>query len=81
MPQVPANILLVKNLSVIGLYLGGYLKFAPEVLKQSLATLLEWYESGGLHPHISHVLPFADLPKALDLLRSRASSGKVVLTL
>ncbi len=80
-PQVPANILLVKNLSVIGLYWGGYLKFAPEVLKQSLETLLRGYEAGGLHPHISHTLPFAELPKALDLLRSRASSGKVVLTL
>ena len=78
-PQVPANILLVKNLSVIGLYWGGYLKFAPVVLKQSLATLLQWYDDGDLHPHISHTLPFAELPQALELLRSRAASGKIVL--
>ena len=79
-PQIQANLLLVKNLSVIGLYWGGYLKFRPEILKQSLLTLLEWYEEGGLKPHISHSLPFAELPKALDLLHSRASSGKIVLT-
>lgn len=35
-PQIPANLLLVKNLSVMGLYWGGYLKFAPQVLTQSL---------------------------------------------
>lgn len=78
-PQVPANLLLVKNLSVMGLYWGGYLKFAPQVLTDSLSTLLGWYETGGLRPHISHVLPFDDLPKALDLLRDRKSTGKVVV--
>lgn len=80
-PQVAANLLLVKNLSVMGLYWGGYLKFRPKVLTDSLATLLHWYAEGGLRPHISHRLPFHDLPKALDLLRDRKSTGKVVITL
>ena len=78
-PQVPANLLLVKNLSVMGLYWGGYLKFAPQVLTGSLATLLGWYEAGGLRPHISHTLPFDALPQALELLRDRKSTGKVVV--
>jgi NADPH2:quinone reductase len=51
------------------------------VLTQSLATLLGWYATGGLRPHISHSLPFTDLPRALDLLRDRKSTGKVVITL
>lgn len=80
-PQIPANLLLVKNLTVIGLYWGGYLKFRPQVLRDSLATLFGWYEAGGLRPHISHVLPFQDFPKGLALLQSRASTGKVVITL
>jgi NADPH2:quinone reductase len=80
-PQVPANLLLVKNLSVIGLYWGGYLKFRPQVLRDSLSTLFGWFEAGGLRPHISHILPFEDFPKGLDLLKSRASTGKVVITL
>jgi NADPH2:quinone reductase len=50
-------------------------------LRDSLATLFGWYESGGLRPHISHVLPFQDFPKGLALLQSRASTGKVVITL
>jgi NADPH:quinone reductase len=78
-PQVPANLLLVKNLSVMGLYWGGYLKFAPHILTDSLSTLLGWYAQGGLRPHISHSLPFNDLPHALDLLRDRKSTGKVVI--
>lgn len=80
-PQVPANLLLVKNLSVMGLYWGGYLKFAPQVLTGSLQTLLGWYQTGGLRPHISHVLPFDQLPKGLALLKDRKSTGKIVITL
>ncbi len=80
-PQIPANILLVKNLDVIGYYWGGYLKFAPEVLHDSLDTLLEWYAAGELHPHISHTLPLEQANKALELLRSRKSTGKVVVTI
>ena len=29
-PQIPANHLLVKNISVMGLYWGGYLAFRPD---------------------------------------------------
>lgn len=79
-PQVPANLLLVKNLSVMGLYWGGYLKFAPHVLTGSLATLLGWFRAGGLRPHVSHILPFDQFPQAADLLRDRRSTGKVVVT-
>jgi NADPH:quinone reductase len=78
-PQVPANRLLVKNLSVMGLYWGGYLSFAPHILTQSLRTLFGWYAEGSLRPHISHVLPFQHYPDGLDLLRSRQATGKIVI--
>ena len=80
-PQIKANHLLVKNISVIGFWWGGYLNFAPKRLTDSLATLLSWYAAGDLHPHISHILPMEDLPKGLELLRSRAATGKVVIQL
>lgn len=79
-PQIPANILLVKNIEVIGYYWGGYLKFAPDVLHVSLDTLLSWYAAGELHPHISHTLPLERAGEALELLRTRKSTGKVVVT-
>lgn len=80
-PQIPANHLLVKNLSVIGLYWGGYLKFRPAVVTDSLRTLFGWYDAGRIRPHISHVLPLAQSREALDILRSRKSTGKVVVTM
>lgn len=79
-PQVPANHLLVKNLTVIGLYWGGYLKFAPQTLSRSMSTLFEWYRAGGLRPHISHTLPLDQAQTALNLLRDRKSTGKIIVT-
>lgn len=80
-PQIPANLLLVKNLTVIGLYFGGYLGFAPDRLAASLATLFGWYASGDLKPHISHILPFDRLHDGMDLLRHRKATGKIVITM
>ncbi len=79
-PQIPANHLLVKNRTVIGFYIGGYLKFRPEVMRQSFETLFGWYEQGRLKPHVSHVLPLDRVEEGMELLRSRASTGKVVIT-
>lgn len=80
-PQFPANILLVKNIDVIGLYWGGYAAFRPEVLTRSLRDLLDMYAQGRLHPHVSHSLPLDRVAEAMELLRSRTSTGKVVVTL
>ncbi len=79
-PQIPANHLLVKNLTVIGFYIGGYLKFSPDVVANSMTTLMEWYLDGRLKPHISNTLPLERAAEGLDLLRRRASTGKVVIT-
>lgn len=78
-PQIPANHLLVKNLSVLGIYWGGYMNFRPEIVTDSLATLFGWYTAGKLKPHISHVLPLERAEAALELLRSRKSTGKIVV--
>jgi NADPH2:quinone reductase len=79
-PQIPANILLVKNLTVIGLYWGAYYRFAPAVLAESFRHLLGWYEEGRIHPPVSEVLPLSEAETALDMLRARRATGKVVLT-
>ncbi len=80
-PQIPANILLVKNLTVIGLYWGGYLTFDPARLTDSLSTLLAWYSQGRIAPHISHVLPLDRVDEGFALLRDRKSTGKIVIDL
>ncbi len=78
-PQIPANILLVKNLTVLGFYWGGYATLRPSVLTDSFRVLFDWYTDGKLKPHVSHVLPLAEANAALDLLRSRRATGKVVV--
>lgn len=80
-PQVPANHLLVKNLTVMGLYWGGYMAFKPEVITDSLSTLFGWYADGRIKPHISYTLPLEQTGEAMELLRSRKSTGKVVVTM
>lgn len=78
-PQIPANHLLVKNLDVMGLYWGGYLRFNPEALHHSLEQVFGLYTQGGLKPHIGATYPFDALPAALDALKSRKSTGKLVI--
>lgn len=78
-PQIPANIILVKNITVIGFYWGGYLKFNTPALKQSMADLMQMYVDGHLRPEVRHVFPLAQSQDALDLLEQRKSTGKVVV--
>ncbi|SMX43204.1 NADPH:quinone oxidoreductase family protein [Maliponia aquimaris] len=80
-PQVKANHLLVKNLSVLGVYWGGYLAFRPKVLTDSLAQLMAWHAQGRIKPHVSHVLPLDQAAEGMELLRSRKSTGKVVIAI
>ena len=78
-PQIPANHLLVKNLTVIGFYWGGYTRVNPKVLTDSFRVLTDWYTQGKIHPHVSNVLPLEQANEALDLLRTRKATGKVVV--
>ena len=79
-PQIPANILLVKNLAVFGLYWGSYRKHQPDRLAAAFDEMFRWYREGRLKPHMSHRLDLAEAGRALALLRDRRSTGKVVLT-
>lgn len=78
-PQIPANHLLVKNLTVIGFYWGGYTRVNPKVLTDSFKVLTQWYVEGKIKPHVSNVLPLEQANEALDLLRTRKATGKVVV--
>jgi NADPH2:quinone reductase len=80
-PQIPANIALVKNLSIIGFYWGSYQSRKPELLQQSFAHLFRWFEEGKLKPHVSQRFDLKDVTNALELMHQRRSTGKVVLTM
>jgi NADPH:quinone reductase len=80
-PQIRANHLLVKNIEVIGVYFGGYSGFRPDLLSDSLSTLIGWHSDGRLHPRISHVLPRDQAQRGLDMLKDRTATGKIVVAL
>ena len=77
--QIPANIVLVKNIDVIGFYWGSYQAHKPELLRGSFTQLFRWFQEGKLRPHVSHRLPLDQAAEALTLLKQRRSTGKVVL--
>jgi NADPH2:quinone reductase len=79
-PQIPANIALVKNIDIIGFYWGSYHANKPQVPRESFQQLFRWFEEGKLHPHVSECMDLADAPRALQLLQQRKSMGKLVLT-
>ena len=78
-PQIPANHLLVKNLTVIGFYLGGLVNLRPELGRETFDLLMGWLAEGRITPHISHRLPLSEIHHGLELLRSRKATGKVIM--
>jgi len=79
-PELRANHLMVKNLTICGFYWGGYLRFAPDLLASSLGHVLGWLATGALSLRIGHRVPFEEADRGLDLLRTRKATGKVVVT-
>jgi NADPH2:quinone reductase len=79
-PQIPANILLVKNAAVLGFYWGSYRRHDPERLRAGFRELFAWHEAGRIRPHVSTTLPLAETARAIGLLASRRSIGKIVVT-
>lgn len=78
-PQIPANILLIKNISVLGVYLGGYSKFNSQVISNGIETLMNWFNQGRLRPLESKEIDLNFVADALKLLEERKAVGKVVI--
>jgi NADPH2:quinone reductase len=79
-PQIPANLLLVKNAAVVGFYWGSYRRHDPARVHAAFGELLRWHADGRIRPHISEVHPLGQAKSALERLLARQSTGKVVLT-
>jgi NADPH2:quinone reductase len=78
-PQVPANILLVKNVAALGFYFGSWRKYRPEAVVRGFDALARLYKAGHLKPRVSRSFDFAGFRDGLELVRDRKSTGKVVL--
>lgn len=78
-PAIPANLLLLKQASAIGVWWGEYVKRNPAGAARIFAGLLDMLGRGAIQPIVSSVRPMAQLPGALSELASRQSTGKLVV--
>ena len=78
-PQVPANLLLVKNVAVSGLFFGAHLQHDPNAVRASAEQLVRWWLLGEIKPHVGARLPLAQVNEAFALIEGRGTTGKVVL--
>ena len=77
--SVPANLILVKNISVIGVVWGAQAARDPVLVSRNLAELLRWWEAGRLKPLVAKTFPLAEAGAAMQALLSRRHAGKIVL--
>lgn len=86
-PQLPANILLLKNIAAMGIYWGTYLGWGrtppPDFarVRAAYAEMMQAWGAGRLRPRVDARLPLARAADALDRLAQRRAIGKVVLDL
>jgi NADPH2:quinone reductase len=78
-PSIAANRILLKNMSVTGVYWGGYLEHHPEYLREAQEALFKMYEAGQIKPVVSQTFALVDAVAALDALAARKTVGKAVL--
>lgn len=79
-PVIPANIVLVKNWTVHGLYWGSYRIHCPSVLEDSLRELLSWLTRSVISVHISHSYSLSEANLAFSAIKDRKVIGKVMIT-
>lgn len=79
-PEIKAGLVLVKNISVIGMQISDYRDRQPEKFRAVRQQLLDLCSAGKLKPHVMATFPLERYAEALALLRERKVIGKVVLT-
>jgi NADPH:quinone reductase len=78
-PQIAANLLLLKGASAVGVFWGEFAKREPERNRAMLTELFLWLGERKLRPHVSRAYPLAEAPQALEALLARKAVGKLVL--
>lgn len=78
-PEIKANYLLVKNISVSGIQISDYRERDPAWMRRVQGELFGLYLAGKLKPHICAQYPLSRFAKALERFGRRNVLGKMVL--
>lgn len=88
-PQIAANILLVKSISVLGFNFGTYLGWSPgdgrekheQRVRAAYEVIFGWCREGRLSPVLAETFPLERYVDAQEAVMSRRALGKVALKL
>ncbi|WP_373086191.1 NADPH:quinone oxidoreductase family protein [Sneathiella sp.] len=88
-PEIPANLLLLKNISVMGFNLGHFFGWSPggtrdqyvEIVDEILGGVLDLHSNGKINPEIGASYPLSQFNDALDAVIQRKVDGKCVITM
>jgi NADPH2:quinone reductase len=78
-PPIPANIALVKNITIHGLYWGGNKEKNPALYRKSLEEVASLYANGDIFVHVSHRYSLEQGKEAFSVLMNRGAIGKMLL--
>ncbi len=80
-PQAPVNLILIKQISVIGVRAGEYGRRDPADGKEVSDTLYTMACNGQIDPHVCRGFPLEQAVDAMRLLQNRDVIGKTVVTM
>ena len=80
-PAIPANLLLLKSASALGVLWGNSLRADPVPQGENIRQILDWLGEGKLRPVIEARYPMDRAVDALAHVEQRKARGKVLLTL
>jgi len=78
-PQLPANLVLLKGAAVLGVFWGSFAQRQPADNAENFRQLFAWYAEGKLKPLVSRTYPLAEAGEAIGQLAERKALGKLVV--
>ncbi|HMP47004.1 MAG TPA: NADPH:quinone oxidoreductase family protein [Sphingopyxis sp.] len=78
-PEISANMPLIKGFSVVGVRAGEYGRRFPERGAENIAAIDALAAEGRIRPHVHAALDLADWREGFAMLERREAAGKVVL--
>jgi NADPH2:quinone reductase len=78
-PSVPMNLPLLKNYSIVGVFVGAWKTNFPEEAARTADKVMALVGAGKLRPRVDRVLPLEQAPEAMRAVAERHVQGRVVL--